>query len=61
MVQKILAQLESLVKNWQLKYMASRRTTEIIASGRILFHPHDCQQPIMLEYKKRLIKLGLEK
>ncbi len=61
MVQKFLAQLESLVKSWQLKYMADRRTTEIIDEGRILFHPHDCQEPIMLEYKKRLIKLGLKK
>lgn len=61
MVQKFLAQLENLVKNWQLKYMASKKTTEVIKEGRLLFHPHDCQEPIMIEYKKRLAKLGLKK
>ena len=60
MVQKILAQLENLAKNCQLRYMSKRRTTEIITDGHISFHPHDCQNTIMLEYKKRLFKLGLE-
>lgn len=61
MVQKFLAQLETLVKSWQLKYMASKKTTEVIKEGRLLFHPHNCQEPIMIEYKKRLAKLGLKK
>lgn len=60
MVQKILTQLENLAKNYQLRYMSSRRTTEIIAEGYISFHPHDCQNTVMLEYKKRLVKLGLK-
>ena len=60
MVQKILAQLENLAKSYQLRYMSSRRTTEIITDGYISFHPHDCQNIVMLKYKKRLIKLGLE-
>jgi len=54
MDQKILTQLEKLAKNWQLKYMASKRTTEVVEEGRILLHPQDCRPQIMLEYEKRL-------
>lgn len=61
MVQKILAKLEALTKNWQLKYMVSKKTTEVVEEGRLLFHPHDCRKSIMLEYKKRLDKLNLKK
>ncbi|MCX6725723.1 MAG: hypothetical protein NT052_00185 [Candidatus Shapirobacteria bacterium] len=61
MVQKILTKLEIVAKNWQLKYMASKKTTEVIEEGRLLFHPNDCHVSIMLEYKKRLIKLGLKR
>ena len=60
MVQKILAQLEILAKNWQLRYMSVRRTTEIITSGRILFHPGHSQEKIMIEYQKRLKKINLK-
>jgi hypothetical protein len=60
MVQKILAQLESLAKNWQLKYMSGRRTTEVITDGRILFHPGHSQEKIMIEYQKRLKKINLK-
>ena len=60
MVQKILAKLEGLAKRWQLKYMSSRRTTEIITDGRILFHPGHSQERIMIEYQKRLNKINLK-
>jgi len=58
MVSKILTQLESLVKKLQLRYMAAKRTTEVVEDGRILFHPGNGQKQIMLEYEKRLKKLG---
>ena len=58
---KILTQLESLVKRLQLKYMDAKRTTEVVEGGRILFHPKDCREQIMLEYEKRLKALGFKK
>jgi hypothetical protein len=56
---KILTQLEGLVKRLQLKYMDSKRTMEVVEEGRILFHPKDCRERIMLEYEKRLKKLKI--
>ena len=60
MVQKILAQLETISRFWQLKYMNSRRTKEVVEKGRILFHPEDCRGRIMLEYEKRLKSLKIK-
>jgi hypothetical protein len=60
MVAKILTQLEALVRKLQLKYMASKRTTEIVKEGRILFHPGPGHGQIMAEYQKRLKALGIE-
>jgi len=57
---KILTQLEGLVKGLQLKYMDSKRTMEVVEGGRILFHPKDCRQRIILEYEKRLKILGIK-
>lgn len=54
MGEKILTKLETIARWWQLKYMARRRTTEVIESGRILFHPHDCRNWILKEYHRRL-------
>ena len=59
MVSKILTQLEILAKKIQLRYMTSKRTTEVIEDGRILFHPGQGHKQIMLEYKKRLKRLKL--
>jgi hypothetical protein len=59
MGEKILTKLEAIARRWQLKYMAKRRTTEVIESGRILFHPYDCRSRILLEYQKRLNKLTI--
>lgn len=60
MVSKFLTQLEALTKKLQLKYMASKRTTEIVEDGRILFHPGHGHGQIMVEYQKRLKALGIK-
>ena len=60
MGRKILRQLEKLAYQLQKKYMAPRRTTEVVEEGRVLFHPQDCSQKIMLEYKKRLKRLKIK-
>lgn len=60
MVSKILAKLETIARRIQLKYMAFHRTTEVVEPGRILFHPQDCRERIMLEYEKRLKVLKIK-
>lgn len=60
MGETLLAKLETLARWLQLKYMARRRTTEIVEPGRIRFHPKDCRGWVLKEYKKRLKKLRLE-
>jgi len=60
MVEKIFTKLEALARWLQLKYMASRRTTEIVEPGRIRFHPQDARAWVLKEYKKRLNKLGVK-
>ena len=59
MGEKILSQLEKLAFFLQRRYMASRRTIEIVEKGRVLFHPRDCSANIMLEYKRKLKELKL--
>ncbi len=61
MVAKILTQLETLAKKLQLRYMASKKTTEVVEDGRILFHPGHGHEQIMVEYQKRLRALGFKK
>lgn len=56
----ILGQLEALAYRLQMKYMKKRRTTEIVESDRIRFHPHDCCQRILLEYAKRVKEHNLK-
>lgn len=56
---KIFSQLEKIAFRWQLKYMASRRTTEIVDFGRIRFHPQDCREWILKKYQKKLRKLKI--
>ena len=60
MGEAILGKLEALARWAQLKYMQSRRTTEIVESGRIRFHPQDCRKWVLKEYSKRLKKLNLQ-
>lgn len=59
MVSKILAKLEALSRWFQLKYMATRRTTEVVESDRIRFHPQDCREWVLKEYKKNRKKYGI--
>ena len=59
MGKKILSQLEALARWLQLKYMASRRTIEVVDPGRIRFHPHDARPWVLRAYRQRLKKLAL--
>lgn len=59
MVEKIFTKLEALARWVQLKYMSSRRTTEVVEPGRIRFHPQDARRWVLKEYQKRLEKLQL--
>lgn len=59
MGEKILSQLENLAFRLQVRYMATRRTIEVVEPGRIRFHPQDCRKKILSEYQKRLKKLGI--
>lgn len=59
MVEKIFSKLEALARWVQLKYMSSRRTTEVVEPGRIRFHPQDAREWVLKEYQKRLEKLQL--
>jgi len=55
----ILAQLETIARWAQLKYMRSRRTTEVVESGRIRFHPQDARNWVLEEYQTRLERLRI--
>lgn len=57
MVKAILAQLEALARWLQIKYMQARRTTEVVESGRVRFHPQDARKWVLKKYQKRLKKL----
>jgi len=59
MGEAIFAQLEVLARWAQLKYMAKKRTTEVVEEGRLRFHPQDARNWVLPEYKKRLKKLGI--
>lgn len=59
MGEKIFSQLESLVRNLQLKYMSSKKTIEVVEPGRIQFHPEDAREWVLKAYQKRLKKLRL--
>jgi len=59
MVPKVLGQLEAIARWGQLKYMRRRRTVEVIESGRIRFHPHDCRDGVLAKYQQKLRQLGI--
>lgn len=46
---------ERIVYRLQLKYMARRRTKEVVAPGRILFHSVDLPAIILKNYREHLI------
>jgi len=60
MGERFFTKLEALARRFQLQYMASRRTTEIVEVGRIRFHPQDARQWVLEEYQKRLKKLRID-
>ncbi|MEK6845849.1 MAG: hypothetical protein AABY26_03765, partial [Nanoarchaeota archaeon] len=49
--------LENFLKSFQLWYMKSRRTSEIINDGIIRFHPHDARIWILKKYSERIERL----
>lgn len=60
MGEKLFTKLEALARQIQLKYMESRRTTEIVEPGRVRFHPQDAKEWILREYQIRLKKLSFD-
>jgi hypothetical protein len=60
MDKRIFAQLETLARWVQLKYMAPRRTTEVVEFGRIRFHPQDARKWVLKKYNGRLKDLALK-
>lgn len=59
MGEALFAKLEALARWAQLKYMAPRRTTEVVETGRIHFHPQDAREWVLKEYQSRLKKLRI--
>jgi predicted nucleotidyltransferase len=55
----LTSKVEHLAYQLQLRYMQSRKTTEITDPHRIRFHPQDCREWIMGEYQKRLKNLKI--
>lgn len=51
--------LESFLKKIQLKYMARRRTTEIISETKLLFHPEDVHYKVLEEFQNKLEELKI--
>lgn len=60
MGEALFAQLEALARWVQLKYMAKKRTTEVVEEGRLRFHPQDAREWVLPEYQKKLKELGIE-
>lgn len=52
---RILSLFNNLAYNLQLRYMEPRKTTEIVRSGYVRFHPNDARKWVLPEYNK-LIK-----
>lgn len=59
MGEALFTKLEALARWLQLKYMAPRRTIEVVELGRIRFHPQDARQWILKKYQARLKKLRI--
>ncbi|MBU1110482.1 nucleotidyltransferase domain-containing protein [Patescibacteria group bacterium] len=50
--------LESLARSLQLKYMARKRTTEIVTDTLLMFHPDNQRVRILREYRERVRTLS---
>ena len=55
----LLSTVENLLKNFRLRYMKNKLTTERISSTQLFFHPRDTRDWIVSEYGSRLRKLGI--
>src|SRR3990167_3393441 len=55
----LLSTVENLLKNFQLRNMKNKLTTERISSTQLFFHPRDTRDWIVSEYGSRLRKLGI--
>lgn len=55
---KITKIAESIARNFQLNYMAKRRTIEKITPNKLQFHPRDAHKWILERYSKRLEEFG---
>lgn len=51
--------LELLAKKLQLWYMKKKRTIEKVSGKRAFFHPQDCTNLVLKEYKKKLVILDI--
>lgn len=56
----VIEPLEALAKWGQLWYMKTKLTTERISKTQLLFHPKNTQNKVLVEYQKRLNKLGIQ-
>ena len=54
-----LQMFEPYARDFQLKYMAKKRTTELISAHELQFHPEDARGWVLKEYKKRLRKWNI--
>jgi hypothetical protein len=52
-----VSSLDKFAMDFQIRYMAKRKTNEVVEPGRILFHPQDARKWILKEYQLRLKKL----
>lgn len=59
-VVSLLQYLEPIAKFFQLLYMKRKKSSEVIGSGYLRFHPYDARQWVTREYKRRLARLGME-
>lgn len=50
---------ENFLKNFQLKLMSARRTTEKISDTKLFFHPEDVHYKVLTEFARRLKKLKI--
>lgn len=55
----VLWTFERFAEFVQMRYMDSKRTSEVVSEGYLRFHPNDAREWILPAYQKRLRKCGL--
>ena len=53
-ISRKVGKVEYFFREFQLKYMSGRRTTEKIEPHRLMFHPEDKRDWVMREFRRRL-------